>query len=478
MSSKHAAADGSPAASTLSLAHHRHSRRGSVASLSSTSQIDKETLSHTLDQINQHASHTGTLTTFNEYTSPPLPLANTDGKGLAGELHGGISGLYTRLRASVGNVREAVTHTVENGFVDDKSVKSPQLAPPSPASISRSKSHNPRNSNPSIAPVNAEDLTSSKTPTMKEGHGASPRIDNERGLKPTKLALGALSQAKTALTPNLPLKSPLAPPAPSTTLVSSAVAEAGVIDSRLNYITQPKVTALANPSSRAEDHLNETFQKQKSPFPEPSANLLSNAKTEEYSRTITEHTSEAVQQVKEESTSQEIGEWAPQQKDLLQNADYFTTTEQPPKPPKIVTHPGTPQTNHSRRSQAATTDSLEKRQMRVVTPSTPIMASPVSSQSSTKGHRSLGQKTDDASSSRATASHTNLKRYNLGGLSKGTAPQTKNRILSKDFWMKDENARDCFYCGDAFSTFRRKHHCSEYSYAFPYSVPCLRSYVT
>ncbi|KAK3702922.1 Mitochondrial distribution and morphology protein 12 [Vermiconidia calcicola] len=35
----------------------------------------------------------------------------------------------------------------------------------------------------------------------------------------------------------------------------------------------------------------------------------------------------------------------------------------------------------------------------------------------------------------------------------------KRRVISKTFWMKDENAKDCFYCGQAFSTFRRKHHC-------------------
>ncbi|KAF1343613.1 hypothetical protein BDV97DRAFT_323453 [Delphinella strobiligena] len=35
----------------------------------------------------------------------------------------------------------------------------------------------------------------------------------------------------------------------------------------------------------------------------------------------------------------------------------------------------------------------------------------------------------------------------------------RRRVLSKEFWMKDENARDCFHCGNAFSTFRRKHHC-------------------
>lgn len=37
--------------------------------------------------------------------------------------------------------------------------------------------------------------------------------------------------------------------------------------------------------------------------------------------------------------------------------------------------------------------------------------------------------------------------------------QMRRKILGKEFWMRDENAKDCFYCGDTFSTFRRKHHC-------------------
>lgn len=35
----------------------------------------------------------------------------------------------------------------------------------------------------------------------------------------------------------------------------------------------------------------------------------------------------------------------------------------------------------------------------------------------------------------------------------------RRRVISKAFWMKDENAKVCFYCGQPFSTFRRKHHC-------------------
>lgn len=31
--------------------------------------------------------------------------------------------------------------------------------------------------------------------------------------------------------------------------------------------------------------------------------------------------------------------------------------------------------------------------------------------------------------------------------------------LTKDFWMKDENCKECFLCGRSFTAWRRKHHC-------------------
>jgi 1-phosphatidylinositol-3-phosphate 5-kinase len=35
----------------------------------------------------------------------------------------------------------------------------------------------------------------------------------------------------------------------------------------------------------------------------------------------------------------------------------------------------------------------------------------------------------------------------------------RRKILDREFWMRDENAKDCFNCGDTFTTWRRKHHC-------------------
>ena len=37
--------------------------------------------------------------------------------------------------------------------------------------------------------------------------------------------------------------------------------------------------------------------------------------------------------------------------------------------------------------------------------------------------------------------------------------EMRRKVLSRDFWMKDENAKVCFNCGDTFTAFRRKHHC-------------------
>ncbi|PGH32752.1 1-phosphatidylinositol-3-phosphate 5-kinase [[Emmonsia] crescens] len=43
--------------------------------------------------------------------------------------------------------------------------------------------------------------------------------------------------------------------------------------------------------------------------------------------------------------------------------------------------------------------------------------------------------------------------------SRQEVPPFRSKLLSREFWMRDENAKDCFHCGEPFSTFRRKHHC-------------------
>jgi len=46
--------------------------------------------------------------------------------------------------------------------------------------------------------------------------------------------------------------------------------------------------------------------------------------------------------------------------------------------------------------------------------------------------------------------------------------QLRKGTLTKEFWMKDENCKDCFLCGKTFNAFRRKHHCRKFSQDISY----------
>ncbi|KAK5009592.1 Mitochondrial distribution and morphology protein 12, partial [Cryomyces antarcticus] len=129
MASKQTQGTSSPSASSLRLPLlGRRSRRGSLASLSSRSQVDRATLAQALDQIHSSASQSETLTTFDEFASPPPASTGSEGKSFAGDLvHGGLSGLYNRIRHSVSGSREANVRPVSgtgNESADESSVKS------------------------------------------------------------------------------------------------------------------------------------------------------------------------------------------------------------------------------------------------------------------------------------------------------------------------------------------------------------------
>lgn len=65
--------------------------------------------------------------------------------------------------------------------------------------------------------------------------------------------------------------------------------------------------------------------------------------------------------------------------------------------------------------------------------------------------------------SRSSSMTTSLSRSFLFGFyhaqknKKGL--KQRQPLISKEYWMKDESAKECFSCGKPFTTFRRKHHC-------------------
>ncbi|KAG9234929.1 putative 1-phosphatidylinositol-3-phosphate 5-kinase fab1, partial [Amylocarpus encephaloides] len=73
------------------------SRRGSLASLTGSTPVNKEQLAEALDKIHSTACQSETLTTFNEFASPPPPSINTESKGIAGDImQNGLSASSSR----------------------------------------------------------------------------------------------------------------------------------------------------------------------------------------------------------------------------------------------------------------------------------------------------------------------------------------------------------------------------------------------
>src|SRR4051812_262085 len=103
MVSDHAQGTPSPSASSIFLPLGRISRRNSKSSLND--QVDRDTLNEALDHIHTAASNSQSLTVFNDYTNPPAPSSASEGKGLAEELQGGLSGLYNKIIASVSGTK-------------------------------------------------------------------------------------------------------------------------------------------------------------------------------------------------------------------------------------------------------------------------------------------------------------------------------------------------------------------------------------
>lgn len=517
----------SPSTSSLFLPQLqlRH-RRGSLTSLSNASRTDKELLAQALDQIHSNASQSETLTTFNEYTSPPPSSSGTEGKGIASELQGGLSGLYSRIRASVGNVRDIVTPATENG-VEDQSLKSPQRGTPGAAVSTKQLDAVKVSSPPATALSTTEGLGVRHQTTSERSFPDGDMKDRDLYGKQSRLSLGALGgPSQTLLSATSSLHSPLPPLTQGAlgTAVRPAVAEINVsaVKERDTGGDGPSNGASMNPSasqrptpvSRVETQMSGFSDKQSSRLTEspramePVRNSpkLQAQKTTLESAMIAASRSRHTNMIKEVKAARESGS-APDDyffhsgfdgiDDVVQTITkpQSNVTKNAGEGPWIITNPASPRDElleHPTGGQKVDSN-LEplKKDSQFQHLEIPKQKSSVPLQSGQVGLRDRhpSQKSSveiAAKASHAASRHSGVSREQLGELdARQTASglhsrvsgatqqdddprtmnvysQIKNKLLNKEYWMRDENARDCFYCGDPFSTFRRKHHCSKH----------------
>lgn len=526
---------GNPSAAAPISPLSRHPRRASLVSSSALSHIDKEALSQTLDNIHSAASQSESLTTFNEYTAPPSISEGGDGKGITTELQGGLSGLYNRLRASVGGAKDAVgggTGPEEDEGTDNVSLQSPRSATPSATPSTKQALGSNRASIPGA---------SSGTDTGPSSALQSPRAAvsetpmNDPGLLSKVSRIPTATASRTSLPAAAVTKPPLTPLTPTVSTVPSSPA-----------VVEVNVTAIkeVEPRPRHEDALSRTSTFNKV---SPKTGSLSRAdgqvsgatnslEVDEKQRERTtsshsgpphgsSHTPEALRitsedaRISEASAVRHTSTGGQPASYLEEHLVMGNSSTQSPESERVEASPlsNTRSSSEARNiaeiasgleNPGKPTNANERRQATTASLSPSVTAEIRGSKNNIDGTSTVkagtapriaqshlpGFKLSRASSSdtggASSANTTVYQRSSNGGpsedevLRKRGIPQvrkpvkqdaepsnvnvplsqTRSRVLSKEYWMRDENARDCFYCGDSFSTFRRKHHCRKSLY--------------
>lgn len=531
MTTKPALESESTSTSSIFLPQLRHPQRGSLASVSAASQLDKETLSEALDQIHNSACQTETLTTFNEYTSPPSSSSGTDGKGIASELQGGLSGLYNRFRASVGNVRDIVNLNSEDGSLNDKSHKGQhrETSSPAAANIKIADSEGfPTSSVVSLAPSQIPDAGRHQIPDKDLiDRGVS---DSDQQIRSAKILIGGSGLPLPISLPAIPVSHSSI--ASLTQVTTGVVARPAVAEINVSAVKdrEPGGKALSNGSSsnsvmssrpllgsRAEARLSGNIEKQKSdPIGGSKADDSNiNFHVQQAGRStldsLTTNPSrfgdvKVCQEARGGRKSGSVGEddYFPRDaqfdgSDMVNqstNDRLGSSSNIVYDAPKIVTNLAAPQDKLStdvddrenlmddinpQFPSESTYQNLEIPTRRSLAPiQVKSLRSSDSNQSQISSSDALGniprknvrqnltnhEQTAEVDVHRGTIGLEPIipatAQHDTDSRTMNVFSQVKSKILNKEYWMRDENARDCFYCGDPFSTFRRKHHCSTY----------------
>ena len=535
MGSKSIRDSGSPSASSFLPPQLRHSRRGSLASLSSSQQLDKEALSLALDQIHNTASQTETLTTFNEYTSPPTSSSGPDTKGIASELQGGLSGLYNRFRASVGNVKDIVNPGAED-VVQNAPVKSPRVATYSPKPPSKNLFESARDTSSSNSTTQATSATGSGRQSPQGNVDAEgERQETRQRSKPSAKSLGSAStSAKSGTGSIIALRSPPATLTQAAQLITISPALADVNISAVKQVdtNQDPVSAARNispaesqrlaRSSRRPSHVTEMSAQGGVDVSEstPSENLVSRNASQVGSKQqrggpVPKDANSALDPPDRSERSEIAGLRAASTDSTRPFPNLEGATEeiahdatgalsdsnntQQDRPAMVITSPSNAQAdiysiskiNNTRGTTAGEVATTEGGHQHINLPLRKTMAPPLITRSHSPNLSLSRVSTSDTESmdnsplptrSQILAGRSqgapptqniNPQHLALAATQRNTRPmnvfsQVKNKVLNKEYWMKDENARDCFSCGDSFSTFRRKHHCSKSHFSHYY----------
>ncbi|KAK3047335.1 Mitochondrial distribution and morphology protein 12 [Extremus antarcticus] len=407
-------------------------RRGSLAPIQSTKgEIDKGVLSQALDDIHSTASKSEVLTSFHDYDGGPVSKGGA--KELVTSGVSGVSGLYDKLKRGLGGGAAAEGRTAKDG-----------------AAKARPKTSASRDS------VDVESIQSNASGGKAVGlglHGDSASVISNPSAAPSPMLASPAgtggSRERTGHSLDLQSERGYARP----TQIEQRIGD-DVFEQRSSSQTtaQSSRNVLAHSDvERARSALQDEDQ--------------STAASQALARVLSHHGA-SNGDIAKLSLSTGVG-----------SKDQAGLSGLDQEPPSLRSPPGV--TIQRVQSSLSPITATQSRVTNAERPPLPRIGAP-----HLPGYEpSRASSTDGQSSSTTTAN--GAKRRNLDpspnintalqrrrtdmrpppvprqhGEAQSQLPtHLRRRVISKAFWMKDENAKDCFYCGQPFSTFRRKHHC-------------------
>jgi 1-phosphatidylinositol-3-phosphate 5-kinase len=432
--------------STASILGFR-TRRDSLNSVSVTSQVDKEQLAHTLDKIHTSASQSDALTTFNDFAPPPASAPATESRGIAGDLvQNGFTGLYTKFKEVVGAVSSTRTQGSEDADGADTGPKSGSTAygaskasvnplPRGDTSATMSTFHSTGSSDGPFTGVSSSGVVTAMTDSQSQAPQSS---------KATSISALSVSKASSSSRQSLP----------NVTKASTPTAVDPTVATGIVHIDSSRSVA------RPDDGAGRTSGRRS--ISKVDGHPLNSASDPN------------VYEVKDLKGS--VGSARTRRDDAI---SVDGSTDMPTSPMKNIA-PLLPniQTTDLRTSSSSSL---------LVAPRIPSIIDRISG-SKSPGY--AGSRTSSVEHGTAEASPISTSAHNSvyhdsfahddqprqmrsgalripGTTANEGAPEQVNarlesmrkQVLSKEFWMADETCKECFLCGQAFTAFRRKHHC-------------------
>lgn len=476
-----------------------HSRRGSVTSIAGPTQVDKAILSQTLDRIHNVASQTDALTAFDEYTTPPASFADvSEGKGIANEMQGGLSTLYSRLRASVGNAKESGEAQDENSEVT--SIQTNASARSNPSSLKERD----RESAQSPTPETTSDRKKTEAVLKPEAVTNPPRTPVDASWQDVKAHRPSLGSQISSAKSGKMLQRKIEPVASDNEASNKTAFD---LDRSAPQVSNSKVAY--NPStldqsvakldrdstaSPLKDHqvpsIEPSSRKTVPSDPgNPSSTAVNNdgSISNETASMLLSNDGTARGNIDHQVSS--VASIVEGVRNPMSPRDKIDIEEVSPNPHKLDAGKNMALLSTKKESRGVTVKSLKSKAkpQHLEVPSRKSLAAPIisrdgvpidrpvsrtSSTDSNAGSVISNRRSNKVSSPKLTlesgrgqitiAPHSAQRQAPQDQRPVNVVFQSKNRVLNKEYWMKDENANDCFNCGDPFTTFRRKHHCSAF----------------